>query len=297
MLLAFAAALPGIFWNGAPDTAPLLRESGIGHIYVANPAEWKGVAGIAADPVDFSKLTRLKSPAVNYRFEQASASRVPWVDSNGWRFLRQPGGRFYYDAGGALAFAEAFMWHADALVKTDASGLQPLAEIFRELQSRSPADDLLPVADFAFVDDKSSVAGEVMNLLVRGNLLFRVTRASDPKLKLTVQLGTRKYPLEQAKNPGAMAQMIRGDLTDDNRSLRIYGSPVVIGRLESRPGRMRVHLLNYDATRKVNGIRVRVAGEFAHGEGVKLLDYSTADHATEFTVPELKIYAVIDLFR
>jgi hypothetical protein len=101
-----------------------------------------------------------------------------------------------------------------------------------------------------------------------------------------------------------MAQMIRADLRDEARSLRIYGSAVVIGRLERTGNSARVHLLNYDVNRKVNGVRVRVAGEFKNGQlavadlpAGKLLDLAAIAGATEFTVPELKSYAVIDLTR
>src|SRR5215813_4605842 len=198
---------------------------------------------------------KLKSPAVNYRFEQASASRVPWIAANGWQFLRRPDGRYYYDAAGeraAIAAAEAFAWHARANVKTDDAGLPSLARMLAFLRAL-PDVEGQPVADIGFADDGSAVAGEVMNLLVRGNLLFRATQAPDPKLKLNVKLGTTRYPLEQARNPATMAQMIRADLSDEARSLRIYGSAVVIGRLERAGNSARVHLLNYDANRKVNG--------------------------------------------
>jgi hypothetical protein len=309
MLVALAAVLPGIFWDGAPNTAPALREAGVRRIFVApsKAAEWKGIDGITVTAADLTEYVKLKMPAVNYRFEQASASRVPWVDSNGWQFLRSPQGHFYYDAPGGnavLAAAEAFAWHANALVKTDADGRKPLADMLAFVGRLADDTDWRPVSDFGFVDDGAAAAGEVMNLLVRGNLLFRVVPAPDPMLKLTVQLGTKSYPLERARNPAAMAQMIRADLTDENRSLRIYGSAVVVGRLESASGRMRVHLLNYDGARKVNGLRVRVLGEFARGRvsaagspDSKLLDYSTRDGATEFTLPELRTYTLIDLSR
>ena len=52
------------------------------------------------EAADLQQATKLVTPAVNYRYEQASASRVPWLDCNGWRFLRLPQARFYYDAGG-----------------------------------------------------------------------------------------------------------------------------------------------------------------------------------------------------
>lgn len=309
MLLALVAALPGVFWDGAPDTAPALRQAGVRHIFVAPSvaAAWKAVEGITVEAADLRSAVKLKTPAVNYRFEEASASRVPWVDANGWRFLRLPAGHFYYEANGkpaALAAAEAFAWNSQAVVKTDAAGLKPLAEILEFLRPLARDDDRRPLVDFGFMDDGSAAAGEVMNLLVRGNLLFRVTRAPDPQLKLTVRLGSKRYPLDQAKNPGTMTQMIRADLGDENRSLRIYGSAVVVGRLEAAPGRVRVHLLNYDAARSVNGIHVRVAGEFAKGRvsaagtpDMALLDYAAESGATEFTLPALKTYAVIDLSR
>jgi hypothetical protein len=63
--------------------------------------------------------------------------------------------------------------------------------------------------------------------------------------------------------------------------------------------------LNYaGANRKVDAIRVRVLGQYAQhhlwladGAGVELLDYSVEPGATEFTLPELKTYAVVDLSR
>jgi hypothetical protein len=306
MLLALAAVLPGVFWEGAPSKAPALRESGVHHIFVApdQVEAWKKVEDIVAEAVDLNLSMKLKSPAVNYRFEQASASRVPWIDGNGWQFLRRPDGRYYYDAAGeraAIAAAEAFAWHARANVKTDDAGLPSLARMLAFLRAL-PDGEGQPVADIGFADDGSAVAGEVMNLLVRGNLLFRVTQAPDPKLKLNVKLGAARYPVEQARNPATMAQMIRADLRDEARSLRIYGSAVVIGRLERAGNSARVHLLNYDVNRKVNGVRVRVAGEFKNGQlavadlpAGKLLDLAATAGATEFTVPELKSYAVIDL--
>jgi len=307
ILLALAAAIPGIFWDAPPDTAPALKEAGIRRILVpaGQAAGWKQVEGIAAEVADPAKAVKLRTPAVNYRFEQASASRVPWIDCNGWRFLRQPDSRYFYDATGALAAmaaAEALAWGADAMIKTDPAGLKPLAEMLTFGEGLERAG-MQPLADFGFIDDGSSIAGEVMNLLVRHSLLFRVVRRPDPNLKLTVQPGSKNYPLEQAKNPGAMAQMVRADLTDGRRSLRIYGSAVVVGRLETAAGRLRVHLINYDgAARKVSGLRVRVSGEFpkhrlalAGLPDAELMDYEVLTGATEFTLPELRTYAVVDL--
>jgi hypothetical protein len=161
------------------------------------------------------------------------------------------------------------------------------------------------VADIGYIDDGSAASGEVMNLLVRDNLLFRLVAAPDRRLKMNVKPGTREYPLEDARNAGAVAHAVRFNLTDAQRSVRVYGSQVVVARLTASPGQARLHLLNYAGTaRKVEGIRVRVLGKYpkhqlrlAGGAGVELLDYSVEPDATEFTLPELKTYAVIDLSR
>jgi len=208
MLLLLAAALPALFWEGAPDTAATLREAGIREIVVAAPRldAWKSVTGISVKAGDPQGAVKLLTPTVNYRIDQASASRSPWLDSNGWRFLRNPQGHFYYDAPGkpaALAAAEAFSYGADALIRTDAEGLKPLGQMLDFLRGISTnAMPAMPaVADAGFIDDGSPAAGEAMNLMVRNNLLFRIVPAADPKLKLNVRLGSKEYPLEAAKNP------------------------------------------------------------------------------------------------
>src|ERR1039458_3741689 len=144
-----------------------------------------------------------------------------------------------------------------------------------------------------------------MNLLVRDNLLFQLVSAPDRRLKVNVKLGAKEYPLADARNPGTVAREVRHNLTDDRRSERIYGSQVVVARLTAEGGKARLHLLNYaGANRKVDGVRVRVLGQYpkhqvwvAAGAGVELLDYSVEPDATEFTLPELKTYAIVDLSR
>jgi hypothetical protein len=315
-MLLLLAALPGLFWDSPPDTAAALREAGIKHIHVlaARLAEWKGVADIAAEPADLSGALKLQAPTVEYRMNQASASRAPWLVSNGWQFLRQPNGRFYYDANGkasAIAAAEAFCLGASAgnassapniLIHTDAAGLKPLAEMLEFLGSVN-AEPMPPIADIGFVDDGSAAAGEVMNLLVRDNLLFEIVPGPDPRRKLNVRLGAKDYPLADASNPSVMAHSIRTHLTDEKRSVRIYGSPVVVARLTGSGGKVRVQLLNYSgATRNVDGIRVRVLGQYpkhqlaaAGSPGLALVDYNVEPDATEFTLTQVKTLAVIDL--
>jgi hypothetical protein len=308
-MLLLLAALPALFWDGAPNTAPALRDAGIQQILVpaARLASWKGVADITAEGADPQSALKVLPPTVNYRMNEASATNAPWVMANGWRFIRRPGGRFYYDVTGrqaAIAAAEAFCYGIDAMIRTDAAGLKPLAGMLEFLRTIT-GDPLPPVADIGYIDDGTGVSGEVMNLMVRDNLLFQLVASPDPRLKLNVKLGTREYPLEQARNPGTVAHEVRANLTDEKRSVRIYGSQVVVVRLTAAGDRARLHLLNYaGANRKVDGVRVRVLGQYAKhhlwladGAGVELLDYSVEPGATEFTLPELKTYAVIDLSR
>ncbi len=308
MLFLLAVVLPGLYWQGGAETAALLRQTGITHIFVpASEAEsWKRVSGIDAQVVDLRSAVKLPPPGVSFRMDRSSASRVPWVNSNGWRFMRHPKARFYYDVNGngaALAAAEAFCYGADAIVQTDASGLGPMADMLKFLAAiNSPKQP--PLADIGFVDDGSPAAGEVMNLLVRDNLLFKIVASRDPDLKLTVRLGSSEYPAEAAKNPVALVGKIRANLTDAKRRLRIYGTSVVVARMTGEPGHLRLHLLNYGAVRgtRVGAFRVRILGRYSkaqlHSFGTpdgQVTEYNLEPDATEFTVPELKAYAVIDL--
>src|SRR5262249_44382565 len=112
------------------------------------------------------------------------------------------------------------------------------------------------------------------------------------------------FPMETAQDPAAMAHLVRSALGDDHRSLRIYGTQVVLARVTGAGGRLRLALLNYDGTRRtVNGLHVRILSRFpkhaaaAPGGAARLEDYTTDEQATEFTLPELASFAVIDLSR
>lgn len=310
MLFLIAILLPGLYWQGGAATAPELQKAGITHIYVpASRAEsWKTVSGINVQVADLQGAQKLPGPGVSFRMSSASATRVPWITSNGWQFIRHPKGRFYYDVSGneaALAAAEAFCYGTDALIKTDASGLEPLGRMLTFLGSiKSP--DGSPVADIGFIDDGSPAAGEVMNLLVRDNLLFKVIPSKEPDLKLVVPFGSPEYPLRDAKNPDALAHKIRANLTDGRRSLRIYGTSIVIGRLMQEPGCLRLNLLNYGAGSgaRIAAFRVRILGHYSRAElrsydspNDRLIEYDAAADATEFTVPDLKAYAVVNLTK
>ena len=67
------------------------------------------------------------------------------------------------------------------------------------------------------------------------------------------------------QNPSEAAHKIRSQLGDGNRSLRIYGSEVVVGRLTAGPRQAPRFLLNY-ANRPALGLRVRIKGAYSKAD-------------------------------
>jgi hypothetical protein len=141
----------------------------------------------------------------------------------------------------------------------------------------------------------------MMNLLLRRNLLFQLEKFPSALHRINIKLGTREYPESIAADPGAFAQKIRQQLGDENRSLRIYGSEVVLARLLSDSTKLRLHLLNYGG-REIEGLRVRLRGKFASGSAMvagigraSLADFLVEGKATEFTIPQMGSYALIEL--
>lgn len=248
---------------------------------------------------------KLPPPRVQYRADEASASTTPWIDANGWQILRKPDKHYLYNVPGnaaALAAAEAFAYGAKAVIHTDATGTAAFNKMLDFL--KTVPDAHLPImANFGIIDDGSDETGELMNLMARHNLLFKIVPAPDPHLEINVKLGTKEFPLEQAEDPGFLSHKLRAQLGDEKRLLRLYGSEVVITRLLGDQEHARVHILNY-STRPVPGLRIRVMGEYAHQSvkayskpDMKLQDVAVADGATEFTVPQMSTYVVVDLTR
>jgi len=299
-----AALLPGLYWDQGPKTADVVRQAGIDRVFVPAGQEgaWK-TAGIDAQPFDASKFVKLPAPGVERRMNVAAATSMPWVNGNGWRINRDGRRQYYYDVRwrtAALAAAEAYVYGADAVVHPEPRDLTAFGQMLAFLKSvDQPA---LPVmANIAIIDDGSEETGEVLNLLSRRNLLYLIVRAPDTAYDLNVQIGTKDFPKDAALDPSAFATLVRQKLTDEKRLLRIYGSEVVLGKVNGDGQRLRVHLVNYGGG-KVDGLRVRVRGTYQHGKlaafGIKnpaLADYEPADGATEFTIPEMGAYAVVDL--
>jgi hypothetical protein len=301
-----AVVLPGLYWDQGPQTADAVKKAGVERVYVpaGQQAAWQA-AGLDAQEFDAAKLLKLPAPGVEYRRNVAAATSMPWVDANGWRLERDGRHSYYYDVPwrkAALAAAEAYVYDVDAVVHPEARDLSAFGQMLGFLGIiGSPA---LPVeANIGIIDDGSDQTGEVLNLLSRKNLLYRVIAAPDATFDLNVRIGTKEFPKQEATDPSGFATLVRQKLTDEKRLLRIYGSDVVIGRLNGDDHRLRVHLINYGGG-KVDGLRVRVRGEYRHGKlkafaenDAALTEYAVTDGGTEFTIPQMSVYALVDLER
>ena len=307
-LLLWLAALPCLYWTQGADSAPSLKTAGIERLCVPPEGadEWRkaGFSPVAVSEADLAVRDPLLVPGIKPRTDRASATRSPWVDANGWRFVRHPEGQYVYEdlpAGrAAQAAAEAYAYGADAVLKIDPADLESLGRMMTFL-SQLPANELPDVADLAVVDDGSGPLGEVLNLLVRRNLFFRIVKAPDPSFRVNVRLGTKEYPMKEAGEPSALALKIRRQLTDEARALRLFGNEAVIARLTGDGTRLRLHLLNYGG-RDIEGLRLRIRGERPEGEmhvpgggRVALPERTVVDGGTEYTLPRLGPYGVVDV--
>jgi len=305
--LLLVVSLPCVYWTQGIETRATLEAAAIKRLCVApeRADSWRA-AGFTVTPLsaaDLASREALPSPGIAPRAGLASPTRSPWIVASGWRFTRHPGAKYVYDvpAGkAALAAAEAVAYGADAVLKIDPADVGILGGMLAFLEAL-PAVDLPTVSDVAIVDDLSSIAGEVMNLLARRNLLFQVVQAPSPRFPVNIRIGTPEYPREEAADPSGFALKIRGQLTDEQRTLRVYGSEVVICRLTADAGRARLHLVNYGG-REIEGLRVRLRGIYGDGEAhvagagrLALQEQVVAAGATEFSVARIATYAVIDL--
>ena len=306
-LVLLALSLPCVYWTGGIESRATLDAAGIKRICVApdRADSWRA-AGFTVTPLTDPELAsreRLPTPGITPRPGVASPTRAPWIEANGWRFTRHPATKYVYDlpAGkAALAAAEAFAYGADAVLKIDGADVESLGRMLTFLEGLS-SGDLPAVADLAVVDDGATITAEVMNLLARRNLLFQAVEAPTSRFPITIRVGTPEYPRQEAADPSAFAQKIRRQLTDERRALRVYGSEVVLCRLTADAGRTRLHLINYGG-REIEGLRIRLRGTYGEGEAhvagagrLALEDYVVSADTTEFTIPRIATYAVVDL--
>jgi hypothetical protein len=300
---------PCVYWTGAVDaTRDALKSAGITRICVSpQQADAWRVAGFDAVPTSDSDLAArqtLPIPGIESRVDRVSSTRSPWVNANGWRFVQNPAGRYVYElpaGSAALAAAEALQCGADVMLRIDPADLPELGKVLA-FAKELPASDLPPIADISVVDDGTDEAGEVMNLLARRNLLYEPVKEASRRHAVTVALDTEKYSRKEAeKNPSEFALKVRRELTDERRTLRVYGSEVVLARLTGDASHRRLQLVNYGG-REVEGLRIRLLGSWkidslrvAGDPNAAAQDVAVADGATEFSIPVMNVYAVVDL--
>jgi hypothetical protein len=290
----------------AADVRPALYVTAVASTLVG-----QGLALAAPGDAEAAAFESVPHPGVRFVPNVARATNVPWIDSNGWRFQRGVRRAFYSklpQGSAPLAAAEAFAYGVSAILNPDPADVEALGGMLRFLKGQEQPP-LPPMANIGIVDDSSPVMGEVLNLLTRRNLLYRVVPAPDPSLDLTVRLGTPEFPLESAANPYEFAARIRERLGDENRLVRLYGTNTAIARLTGDGKRARLCLLAFSGSRRQQqarnpqAIRVRLLGQYrpvafaAYGsaEGAALTDLRTPERATEFWVPDFTTLAIVDL--
>jgi hypothetical protein len=298
--------LPGLHWAGGLDAASQLSDAGIERVVVTaeSIAAWRDLSFSAESDAGLVDYTDVGAPIVRMERSIAAATSVPWVEVNGWHFLRGVEFARYRDVPSglaALAVAEAFSYGVDAVINAAPADITAFGKMLQFVHGidRGPEETL---ADIGFVDDGTPETLEAMKLLERRNLMFRAVERPDPTLDLNVRIGGEEFPREEAANPHEFATQVRRKLTDERRLLRIFGSNVVLGHVTSVGEATRVHLLNYGPRGTVAGLRVRIEGIFASArlasfgtDDEDVVDLRVRDGGTEFTVPQIILYAVIDL--
>jgi hypothetical protein len=280
-----------------------------GRIYVTSVAATLVDNGLAAPPpTDVASFHEVTAPGVGSRRGQAQATEAPWLDLNGWRYergLRKANYAKLPPGSAPLAAAEAFTYGVEAILNPDAADVEELGRMLQFVKERQQPR-LPAMANIAVEDDGSPLVGEVLNLLTRRNLLYRVVSAPDRSL-LNVRVGSTDFPREVARNPSDFAARVREKIGDDNRLLRVYGSSTVVARLTGDRTRTRLFLLAYGGrrgqARAQQHVRIRLLGHYepvalaAYGspQDARLLDVEHPGNTTEFTLPGFNTLAIVDL--
>jgi hypothetical protein len=268
----------------------------------------EGLAMPAPTRADASGFQIVPSPGIRNVQNVAQATTAPWIDSNAWRFQRGLTKANYAKLSpgfAGLAAAEAFAFDVEAILNPEPGDVPELTSLLRFLkgQTRPPLPALVNIG---IVDDRSPAMDEVLNMLSRRNLLYRVVPAPDRKLDLTVQVGTADFPREVTANPSDFAARVREKLGDDKRLVRLYGTSSVLARLTGDGRNARLFLLNFGRSRNQQNqqnVRVRVLGRYtpeklaAYGAPPEaaLADVQNPGRATEFLLPAFSTIAIVDL--
>jgi hypothetical protein len=276
----------------------------------------QGLADAAPTGAAAEAFPPVPSPGLRFVANVAQATTAPWIDSNAWRFRRGARKAAYpkLPAGAApLAAAEAFSFDVEAILTPDPADLDELGSMLKFLEANEAAP-LPALANIGVVDGKSPAMDEILNLLSRRNLLYRVIQKPEKGFDLMVQLGAPDFPEAQAANPAEFAALVRAKLGDGRRLVRLYGTSTVIAHVTGDDKAARLFLLSYGGPRRQSagmqqGIRVRVLGRYqprkaalygAPAEAaLQDVDHvkEPAGEVTEFTLPSFRTLAIIDLDR
>ena len=286
------------------------------HLFVTAAASalvTEGLAAAAPTGADAAAFQEVPSPGLRFVANVAQATTAPWIDSNASRFhrgLRKANYAKLATGAGPLAAAEAFTFGVDAILNPETADLEELKKMLGFLKAQE-APRLPAMANIGVVDSQSPLLPEILNLLSRRNLLYKVVPAGDRSLDLTVQLGSPDFPESVAANPSEFAARVRAKLGDDKRLVRLYGTSSVMAYLTGDAKAARLYLLSYGGSRRQQasgaqqGIRVRVLGRYRPLKvgaydapaDAALIDVDNPGNATEFTIPPLRTIAVVDLER
>jgi hypothetical protein len=294
MIALFLSILPFLLWDESPATAPQLKKAGIERIAVSgDPQPWSGT-GIEAVRVDGTKMIRLDAPSVDYQPGVAGATGAPWINSNLWRMIRDREKEYLYEVPASslpLAIGEAYTAGARAYFRVKPADLDRFAMAFGFVRGLD-GPPLPDRTNFDVVDDGSEDIDEILNLLVRRNLLFDVVRSSR---------NGRMEVRKSADDPFLLAAKVRSRIGDDKRLARVYGTETTLVRLFGDEHHARVHLLQYGRN-PAAGVRARVLGRYRRvylsdfGDKLALAkDIVTDETGTEFSIPELRTFAIADL--
>lgn len=289
-------------------SAQVQRPAGQSRLYAAGAASSlveEGLALPAPTGADADGFQPVPSPGLRRIVNDAQATAAPWIDSNAWRFQRGIRKALYATlppGSAALAAAEAFAFGVDAILNPDPADVQELGRMLRFLKTQDRP--LLPaMANIGIVDDGSAAMGEILNMLTRRNLLYRLVPRPDRTLDLTVQLGTPDFPKAAVSNPSEFAARVRAALGDEKRLVRLYGTSTAIAHLTGDGRRARLYLLSYSRNRGEEGIRVRLRGRYQPANvavyrapsEANLTDVQRPAEITEFTVPAFNTIAIVEL--
>jgi hypothetical protein len=257
---------------------------------------WPGLLA-AVYPVLFSgsgstELTKVSPPGIRYRMNMAMATSAPWVDSNMWRYRRDPEKSYVCDVkqkSVVVAMAEGFSLDVRVALEI-APGQQKDYDSMLAFLKGLPDGPKTRWTNFTVTDDRSAPAGELMNLLSRRNLMYRIASNGDYALNSRIS------------NPYEYVQEMREKLGDEKRVIRIFGSELTLVELTRDGNRVRLQLLNY-GSRPVEDLRIRIKGHYKAGAiqayvyrstSPRLEEFTYDGKFTEFTLDALPTYAVLD---